>query len=149
VAPAGQPTIIIVSARPATTGERCSTPCTYIGRKVVAPIRIMPDSSVAALDAAIGRRLQSAKEIIGSAVRRSCSTNSSRHSRKAPLASDALATSSLPAQVSAIMSAAIAAMKSAAPPKSIEGRACRSDSRRNAMKPAADARPIGTFIQKI
>ena len=31
VAPIGQPSITIVSARPATTGDRPSTTCTYIG----------------------------------------------------------------------------------------------------------------------
>src|ERR1700712_4383838 len=67
VAPAGQPTIIMVRARPAITGERCNTPCTYMGRNVVDPIRIMPDRTVEPLHAAIGRRLQSANEIIGSA----------------------------------------------------------------------------------
>ena len=33
-----------------------------------------------------------------------------------------------------------------APPKSMDGRACRSGSRRNATKPAADARPIRRFL---
>ena len=75
MAPTGQPNDIAVSVNPATSAERFSTPCTYIGRKVVSPITAMPPSSVAELAEAIGRRAQSANATIGSAARRSCRTN--------------------------------------------------------------------------
>src|SRR5476649_2013970 len=107
----------------------------------------MPDKTVDPLHAAIGRRLHSANEIMGSVARFSCIRKNSRHTIKKPPAINAFVTSSLPAYVSDIISAAMDTMNSAAPAKSMDGRACRSDSFRNAIKPAADARPIGTFIQ--
>ena len=75
VAPIGHPSTIADRAKPATSGDFCITPCTNTGRKVVSPIITMPESSDAALAAAIGRRPQRSSEIIGSGERRSCRTN--------------------------------------------------------------------------
>src|SRR5258707_13488684 len=117
----------MVSARPATTGERCRTPWTYIGRNVVAPIRIMPDKTVDALHAAIGRRFQSANEIMGSIARFSCIRKNSTHTIKNPPANNAFVTSFLPALVSDILSVAIDTIKRADPPRSSVGGGGRLD----------------------
>ena len=149
VAPIGQPSTIIVSANPATSVDRPSTPCTYIGRNVVSPITAMPLSSVAALAVAIGRRDHSRNAIIGSAARRSCHANSPALTRNPAPATHAVRASPSPACVSPTIRDATATVNSAAPATSTGRRSRTAPSRRNAMKLAAAASPTGTLIQKI
>ncbi|MBB5537642.1 hypothetical protein [Rhizobium giardinii] len=55
VAPHGQPKSSIVGAKPATSGERLRTVCTYIGKKVVNPMIDMLAKNTAKFANAIGR----------------------------------------------------------------------------------------------
>ena len=109
----------------------------------------MPDSTVATLQAAIGRWPHSANEIIGSAARRSCSTNSTAQTMNS-------ANSNATRVLLDVAGVGQAHHQRADRHREKRG-AGEIDRRarvplvscRNTMKPAAEARPIGTLIQKI
>ena len=76
----------MVSAKPATSGERLSTVWTYIGRKVVRPMIAMLAKKMAMLEAAIGRRNQRSGATIGASARRSCQRKRPRLATKTTMA---------------------------------------------------------------
>ena len=134
---------------PATSGDRFSTPCTYIGRNAVSPITTIPLSRVAALAVAIGRNDHSRNATIGFAARRSCHTNKAVAAANTANAARVDCRWPVPTCVSPSIREAIARVNSTAPGTST--RACSVDtfSRRNAANPAIESRPTGRLIQKI
>jgi hypothetical protein len=121
-----------------------------MGRNVVNPTSAMLASAPAPFAAAMGRRLQRANEIIGSAARRSCAMKRIEDKQNTAAAvTPPSGPSDRPASVKAIKSDATATVNKAAPSMSMERRSCFECSFRKQLKPSAAMMPMGTLIQKI